>query len=60
MIIPRTDLSVPAPEFESPPEILLLISVTIKAGMGEAYAEYLGKLAEATRATALACYGYLI
>jgi hypothetical protein len=56
IIVPRPDLSVPPPEFESPPEVNLLISVTVKNGMGAEYAEFLGKLAEATKATSPETY----
>jgi len=50
VIIPRPDLGIAAPEFETPPEILLLVEVTVKNGMGEQFVEYLGKLKEATQA----------
>jgi hypothetical protein len=50
VIIPRPDLGVAPPEFESPPEILLLIEVTVKSGMGQQYQTFLKKLAEATKA----------
>ncbi len=52
VIIPRPDLSVPAPEFEKPPEILMLIEVTLKNGTGPAYAAFLAQLKEASMATA--------
>ena len=56
IIIPRPDLSVAPPEFETPPEVLLLISVTVKNGMGAEYMEHLEKLAEATKATSPGVY----
>ncbi len=52
VIIPRPDLGIAPPEFESPPEILLLIAVTVKNGMGQQFTAYLEKLVEATKATA--------
>ncbi len=52
VIVPRPDLSVPAPEFDQPPEILMLIEVTVKNGSGPAYAEFIAQLKEASLATA--------
>jgi hypothetical protein len=56
VIIPRPDLSIPGPERKVPPEVLLLISVTIKNDKGEEYAEFLKKLVEATKATSPDAY----
>ncbi|MCZ6501289.1 MAG: hypothetical protein O6945_02100 [Gammaproteobacteria bacterium] len=52
VIVPRPDLGIAGPEFETPPEILLLIAVTVKNGMGLQFEAYLEKLVEATKATA--------
>ena len=52
VIVPRPDLGIAGPEFENPPEILLLIAVTVKNGMGPQFEAYLEKLVEATKATA--------
>ena len=52
VIIPRPDLSIPSPEMKAPPEVLLLISVTIKAGKSEEYVEFLKSLVEASKAIA--------
>ncbi len=52
VIVPRPDLGIAGPEFETPPEILLLIAVTVKNGMGPQFEAYLEKLVEATKATA--------
>ena len=56
VIVPRPDLGIAPPEFETPPEILLLIAVTVKTGMGPQYVEFLEKLVEATKATAPDAY----
>jgi hypothetical protein len=52
IVIPRPDLSVAPPAFDSPREIVLLITVTIKPNKGEQYVDFLEKLVEATKATA--------
>ncbi len=52
IIVPRPDLGIAPPEFDSPPEILLLIQITVKQGMSEQLQEYMGNLVEATKATA--------
>ena len=52
IIVPRPDLSVPGPEFEKPPEILMLIEMTLEDDAGMGYADFVAKLKEASLATA--------
>lgn len=52
VIVPRPDLSIPGPEFEKPPEILMLIEVTLEENAGMGYADFIAKLKEASAATA--------
>lgn len=51
IVVPRPDLGIPAPDSDSPPEITLSLSVTVKPNMGPQFQDYLKKLIEATKAT---------
>lgn len=48
--IPRPDLGIAGPEMDTPPEIVLSITITVKQGRTADLETYMGKVIEATRA----------